>query len=289
MTTLTFLYIFSGTALVWISAQKLEKYSVLSASKYGMSPFLIGSTVIAFGTSAPEMLTSLFAALDNKAVMVVGNVIGSNVANIALVFGITLGVLFFRKEDFLAKPEISLNLIILILSTLLICIILNFDPFNFYSSITLLAALFVVIVIWYKTNTGNESQFERSKEKYLLLKLLLSLASLVIGAYLITDGALNILETIEQGELIEQSNMKKLLLKAKHQVLIIESIDKLPENIAIENCDCEIIDDHTLQVFQGESTSISDVVLALSTQNINVSHLRSAQNRLEALFLSLTN
>ncbi len=201
MTTLTFLYIFSGTALVWISAQKLEKYSVLSASKYGMSPFLIGSTVIAFGTSAPEMLTSLFAALDNKAVMVVGNVIGSNVANIALVFGITLGVLFFRKEDFLAKPEISLNLIILILSTLLICIILNFDPFDFYSSITLLAALFVVIVIWYKTNTDIEPQFETTEEKYLLLKLLLSLASLVIGAWLITDGALNILETTKQGEL----------------------------------------------------------------------------------------
>jgi len=94
---------------------------------------------------------------------------------------------------------------------------------------------------------------------------------------------------LDKGELVEQSNMKKLLLKAKHQVLIIESIDKLPENIAIENCDCEILDDHTLQVFQGESTSISDVVLALSAQKINVSHLRSAQNRLETLFLSLTN
>ena len=94
---------------------------------------------------------------------------------------------------------------------------------------------------------------------------------------------------LDKGELIEQSNMKKLLLKAKHQVLIIESVNKLPENIVVENCDCEILDDHTLQVFQGESTSISDVVIALSAQNINVSHLRSAQNRLEALFLSLTN
>jgi len=94
---------------------------------------------------------------------------------------------------------------------------------------------------------------------------------------------------LDKGELVEQSNMKKLLLKAKHQVLIIESIDKLPENIVVENCDCEILDDHTLQVFQGESISISDVVVALSAQNINVSHLRSAQNRLEALFLSLTN
>jgi len=94
---------------------------------------------------------------------------------------------------------------------------------------------------------------------------------------------------LDKGELIEQSNMKKLFLKAKHQVLIIESIDKLPENILIENCNCEILDDYTLQVFQNESTSISDVVLALSAQNINISHLRSAQNRLEALYLSLTN
>ena len=94
---------------------------------------------------------------------------------------------------------------------------------------------------------------------------------------------------LDKGELVEQSNMKKLLLKAKHQVLIIESIDKLPKNIVVENCDCEILDDHTLQIIQGESTSISDVVVALSAQNINVSHLRSAQNRLEALFLSLTN
>ena len=105
MNILTLLYIATGIALVWVSAQKLEKYSVLTAVRYGMSPFLIGSTVIAFGTSAPEILTSLFAAFENKAVMVVGNVIGSNVANIALVFGLTLGVLFFKKEDFSSKSE----------------------------------------------------------------------------------------------------------------------------------------------------------------------------------------
>ena len=79
---------------------------------------------------------------------------------------------------------------------------------------------------------------------------------------------------LDKGELIEQSNMKKLLLKAKHQVLIIESIDKLPENIYIENCNCEILDDYTLQLFQGESTSISDVVLELSAQN-NMGRARS--------------
>ena len=201
MNILTFLYIATGIALVWVSAQKLEKYSVSTAVRYRMSPFLIGSTVIAFGTSAPEILTSLFAAFENKAVMVVGNVIGSNVANIALVFGLTLGVLFFKKEDFSSKSEITLNLIILIFSTLLVWTVIALNPFHIYSSIVLLIALLLVIVTWYKTNAGNETQFEESDEKYLFLKLFASLASLVIAAWLITKGAFNILETIGIGEL----------------------------------------------------------------------------------------
>ncbi len=201
MNILTFLYITTGIVLVWFSAQKLEKYSVSTAVRYKMSPFLIGSTVIAFGTSAPEILTSLFAAFENKSVMVVGNVIGSNVANIALVFGLTLGVLFFKKEDFSSKSEITKNLIILIFSTILVWVVIAINPFHIYSSIVLLIALLLVIVTWYKTNAGNETQFEESDEKYLFLKLFASLASLVIAAWLITKGAFNILDTIGIGEL----------------------------------------------------------------------------------------
>ena len=94
---------------------------------------------------------------------------------------------------------------------------------------------------------------------------------------------------LNNGNLVEQSNMKKLLLRAKRQVLILDTIETLPKNVIINNCDCEILDENTLQVSQGESTSISDVISGLSSQNINVSHLRSSQNRLEALFISLTN
>ena len=94
---------------------------------------------------------------------------------------------------------------------------------------------------------------------------------------------------LNNGELVEQSNMKKLLAKAKRQVIIIDTIEKISSPIKIINCDCELLDENTLQVSQGEEVSISDVVSALSGQNINVSHLRSSQNRLEALFLALTS
>ena len=201
MSTLTFIFIISGIVLIILSAQKLEKYSVLTASKYGMSPFLIGSTVIAFGTSAPEMFTSLFAAIDGKALMVVGNVVGSNVANIALVFGLTLGVLFFKKENFTSGPETSLNLIILIISTFIVCGVMVVNPFSIYSSLFLLSSLIVVILIWYKKNTGVPVEIDETQENFLLTKLFLSIASLVLAAWLITKGALNVLDSFGINEL----------------------------------------------------------------------------------------
>ena len=94
---------------------------------------------------------------------------------------------------------------------------------------------------------------------------------------------------LNNGELVEQSNMKKLLAKAKRQVIIIDTIEKISNPIEINHCDCEVLDENTLQVSQGEEVSISDVVSALSAQNIDVSHLRSSQNRLEALILSHTS
>ena len=99
MSTLAFFYILTGIIFIVLGAQKLEKYSIASSLKFGVSPFLIGSTVIALGTSAPEILTSLFAAMSGKFHMVVGNVVGSNVANIALVFGLTLFILAIKKEQ----------------------------------------------------------------------------------------------------------------------------------------------------------------------------------------------
>ena len=65
MLSILFLYLIPGIALVWVSAEKLEKYSVLVSKSFGLSPFFIGATVIAFGTSAPELLSTLFAAVEN--------------------------------------------------------------------------------------------------------------------------------------------------------------------------------------------------------------------------------
>ena len=199
--TIAFASIISGIALIWISAEKLEKYSVLSAKQFGMSPFLIGSTVIAFGTSAPEMLTTLFVSLEDQGAMVIGNVIGSNVANLSLVFGSMLFVVSIKKLSISQPQTINKNLLILLASSLLVWGVIAIDPFNIISSIILLIALLAVISFWYKNNQEMPDIEDKNSSKNSFNKLILSLVALVFAAWLITTGANLILENFNLGQL----------------------------------------------------------------------------------------
>jgi len=197
-------FITFGILLIWVSSERLEKYSVASSKKLGISPFLIGSTVIAFGTSSPEIFTSFFAAIENKGSMVIGNVIGSNVANLSLVFGSTVLILSFRKEKVFFKDLDSTNLIILLISTFLVIGIIIFRPFSLLSSSVLLIGLIVTISYWYHGNISSFHVDEEEKEKeskFVFLKLIFSIIVLIAAAWLITQGALNILLELQLGEL----------------------------------------------------------------------------------------
>ena len=199
MISILFLYLIPGIALVWISAEKLEKYSVLVSRKFGLSPFFIGSTVIAFGTSAPEMLTTLFAALENKGGMIIGNIVGSNITNIALVFGLTLFVLSLKGINF--KSNVSnLSLFLLILSTLIVWGVLSERPFYYISSLILLTTLIFTIFIWYKSSEEFEEELVEG-DRRALLKLALSIITLIFAAWLITEGAMKVLSNFGVGEL----------------------------------------------------------------------------------------
>ncbi len=195
------LAIFSGIALIWVSAEKLEKYSVHAAREFGFSPFFIGSTVIAFGTSAPEMLTTFFVSLENKGSMVIGNVIGSNVANLSLVFGSMLLIVSLKKFRIKQELAIQKNLLILLISSLLIWLIMAIDPFNILSSLILLTSLILVISFWYKNGVSDENENDINFPKYVSLKLTLSLVFLVFAAWLITFGANQILDEFSLSEL----------------------------------------------------------------------------------------
>ena len=82
-------YIIAGLLLLILGGEMLVKSSVGLSFKMNLSKLIIGMTVVSFATSAPELIVSLKAALDNHPAIALGNVIGSNIANIALVLGLT--------------------------------------------------------------------------------------------------------------------------------------------------------------------------------------------------------
>ena len=81
--------IIAGLALLYYGGNYLVTSSVRLARVLKISPFAIGATVIAFGTSAPELAVALLASLEGNPELAMGNVIGSNIANIGLVLGLT--------------------------------------------------------------------------------------------------------------------------------------------------------------------------------------------------------
>ena len=82
------IFVIAIAALLWSSDRFVESAERIGLS-LGISPFIIGVTIVAFGTSLPELATSIVAVFDGSSQIVIGNVVGSNITNIALVLGLT--------------------------------------------------------------------------------------------------------------------------------------------------------------------------------------------------------
>ena len=105
--------------LIW-SADRFVSGAVATALKLGMTPMMVGLTIVAFGTSAPELIVSATAALSDASNLAVGNAIGSNIANIAFVLGATAMVSAIPLKKSILKVEFPVLLLATLIATLLI-------------------------------------------------------------------------------------------------------------------------------------------------------------------------
>jgi cation:H+ antiporter len=89
VTLLTFAYLLAGLVLLVAGAEVLVRGAAKLAAQFGIPPLIIGLTVVAFGTSAPETAVSVQAALNGSGDIAIGNVVGSNIANVLFILGLT--------------------------------------------------------------------------------------------------------------------------------------------------------------------------------------------------------
>lgn len=191
---MVYLLLIIGLAILLYGGSLLVDGASGIASKFGLSPGLIGLTVVAFGTSAPELLVSINAALKGTSDIAVGNVVGSNIANISLVLGIS-AILY---PIAIQKSVFKLDYLATLLSTIL-CILLSWN--GLISRVEgFLLVVCLVLLNWYffKKLSGVVDEGEVPVQSSIVKSsvfLLLGILGLYFGSDLFVANAVTIAET----------------------------------------------------------------------------------------------
>jgi cation:H+ antiporter len=195
--------------LVW-SADKLVFGSAAIARNVGISPLVIGMTILAMGSSAPEMMVSATAALDGKTDTAVGNVLGSNIANIALILGITALI----KPLSISSGVIRRELPLMIAVTLLAGVILWNNHLGFYEGALLFvlfgAFLFVMLQISRKEQKSGDAFLDDQESEIpegvsnskAAIWVVLGLVLLPVSANILVDNAVIIAKHFGMSDLV---------------------------------------------------------------------------------------
>lgn len=133
--------ILAGFAILVWSADKFVDGAAATAKHLGMPSLLIGILIVGFGTSAPEMVVSAIAAMEGNTGLALGNAIGSNIVNIALILGVTAVVAPITVNSKIVKKEIPLLLLIVLFSGYL----LSDNTLTFAEGIILLFGFFALV------------------------------------------------------------------------------------------------------------------------------------------------
>jgi len=179
-----------GLALLVKGAGWLVDGGVRIAGRLGMSPVMVGLTIIAWGTSLPELLVSTLAAADGRPGMALGNALGSNIANIGLVLGVTAILLPGVLGSALRLRESGW----LLVSLLGLFLVLLWQGGVSFVGGGLLVGLFVIhnFHLWKTAKSGQEEEPQPKGDGVMRRALLLVLAasvSVAIGAELTVTGA----------------------------------------------------------------------------------------------------
>ena len=194
--------LFGGLAILLVAGDVLVRGSVSLAQRLGIPSLIIGLTIVAFGTSAPEFVISVRAALDGAGGIAIGNVVGSNVANVLLV----LGLPSILASTYCGDKGVTRSASFMIAVSLVFALFCYFGVIDRTAGVMLLALL--VIFLTASVNVARKARRDRRRNELETLDeevggvpsrlavavffLLAGLAALPVGAQLTINGAVSI-------------------------------------------------------------------------------------------------
>ena len=184
---------FLGLFLLLISGDFLVKGAIQLSNRLGVSALLVSLTVVAFGTSAPELIVAIKATLSGSPGLAMGNVVGSNIANILMVLG--LPTLLVRLQNGITDTKRSF--VLMILASVLFIVFGISGSFSWVHGIVLLSLLTFFLFDTFKQSTETTSNNESLEFRYrtpqswwtIIFFILLGIIGLPLGADLLVNNA----------------------------------------------------------------------------------------------------
>lgn len=255
----------SGFILLIFGADKLVDGSSALAKKLGIPNLVIGLTIVAFGTSSPELVVNLIASFNGKTELVMGNVLGSNIFNILAILGISALIYPLHVKTSTTWIEVPMSLLAALLVLVLSNdIFLNDDTVNLIDkSEGIILLSFFVIFLVYNLQVAKSEKIMKDdapagyNNKKSVLYIIFGLAGLIAGGRFIVTGAVNIATIMGISERIIAVSIISIGTSLPELATSIVAVRKRNVDIAVGN----VVGSNIFNVFfiLGVSTVVNPV------------------------------
>ena len=206
---LNILFVVLGVLLLTGGGEALIRGSLAAANRLGVSPLLSGLLIVGFGTSAPELVVSVEAALSQRPDIAIGNVVGSNIGNILLILGLCALITPLAVKPLVLRRDA----VTVVAASILFLILVGGNALVRWDAAIFLATLIGYLTWAYWTErAGNAPSAELHKAEsqevtalpktalWIIMAIVLGLALLVIGSQVLLKGAVGIAESLGMSE-----------------------------------------------------------------------------------------
>ena len=242
---MAYLLLVVGLVTLIIAGEFLVKGAVSLAFKFHISTLVVGMTIVSFGTSAPELLVSLKAVLDGHPDIAIGNVVGSNIANLALVMGLTALVYPIVVD----RNSIRLDWPMMMMSTLLLYAFMYDGQIIWWEGAIMFAILVMFSVFLIrksrkenKANLDNETEDEPEEESAVsssVIKdvsfIILGCAGLAFGADWLVEGAVEVAKSFGVSDLVISVTIIAFGTSAPELITSLVAATKKHSDISVGN------------------------------------------------------
>ena len=190
-----------GFILLTKGADYFIENSASFAEEKGISPHVVGVTIVAFGTSLPELLVSIISSIQGYNDLALGNIVGSNISNIGLVLSVSTFIFYYVLKTNILPDEDANNDSYVMLLAVLMLYFFAIDKSISQIEGAVFFSLYIIYIFWlYKRTKGDEVSTDESKTSYMFL--IGGLIALLIGAQLTVDSAVEIALAIGIPEIV---------------------------------------------------------------------------------------